>query len=164
MNRYKIRIAQVRDLPRILEIYAIARKFMAEHGNPHQWGVRYPEVAQLQADIHQQRLYVVTDGETVRGVFYFVIGPDPTYGHMEGGSWRSEMPYGTIHRIAGDGSGGIFSAALDFCLGKISHIRIDTHHDNHTMQFVLARHGFSRRGIIYVADGSPRIAYDYLNA
>ena len=32
-----IRMARLQDLPRILEIYAIARKFMAENGNPSQW-------------------------------------------------------------------------------------------------------------------------------
>ncbi len=33
-----IRQAEEADLPVILEIYAYARDFMAENGNPHQWG------------------------------------------------------------------------------------------------------------------------------
>jgi hypothetical protein len=28
------------------------------------------------------------------------------------------------------------------------------------MQHVVEKHGFSRRGIIYIADGTPRIAYE----
>ncbi len=34
----KIRTATILDLERILEIYAYARTFMAQTGNPTQWG------------------------------------------------------------------------------------------------------------------------------
>ena len=34
----KIRHSIPEDLPRIMEIYDYARRFMAEHGNPNQWG------------------------------------------------------------------------------------------------------------------------------
>ncbi|MBQ7614736.1 MAG: hypothetical protein IJU77_06785 [Butyrivibrio sp.] len=34
----KIRKTTDKDLKRVMEIYAYARKFMAEHGNPNQWG------------------------------------------------------------------------------------------------------------------------------
>ena len=34
----KIRKSVMQDLGRIMEIYASARAFMAEHGNPNQWG------------------------------------------------------------------------------------------------------------------------------
>ena len=33
-----IRHSKEEDLPRMMEIYAYARDFMAEHGNPNQWG------------------------------------------------------------------------------------------------------------------------------
>ena len=33
-----IRKSETSDLPRMLEIYEYARAFMAEHGNPNQWG------------------------------------------------------------------------------------------------------------------------------
>ena len=98
----------------------------------------------------------------IRGVFYFVIGPDPTYSVIEDGGWLSDEPYGTIHRIASDGSGGLFSAVLKFCRSRIGHIRIDTHHDNRVMQHVVEKHGFSRRGIIFLANGDPRIAYEMI--
>ena len=57
---------------------------------------------------------------------------------------------------------GSFSECLNFCKGLISHIRIDTHHDNRTMQHLIEKHGFVRCGIIHIYDGSPRIAYEYL--
>lgn len=158
--RYQIRTAQSEDLPRIEEIYAYARGFMAKTGNPNQWGNKNPPTFQLVEDIHNGNLFVAEDAEGIHGVFYFWIGPDPTYELIEGGSWLSDAPYGTIHRIAGDGSGGVFSAALAFCRERISHIRIDTHHDNRIMQHTVEKHGFTRRGIIYIDDGSPRIAYE----
>ena len=157
-----IRLATENDLPIILKIYAHARRFMAQSGNPTQWADGYPQRELLTQDISENQLYVLCEGEPIRGVFVFFIGEDPTYSHMDGGSWRSTSPYGVIHRIASDGTGGIFPAALAFCRSQIGHIRIDTHRDNLPMQRVLGKAGFSRRGTIYLADSSPRIAYDLL--
>lgn len=159
---YTVRTAFPQDLPRIEEIYAFARQFMRDNGNPEQWGNSHPPHWQLVADIAESRLYVVTKDEVIHGVFYFSFGEDPTYAEIFQGSWRSAEPYGTIHRIAGDGSGGILRCAVDFAKGKISHLRIDTHSDNIVMQKVLAKQGFEQRGIIYLEDGSARIAYDKL--
>lgn len=157
MEKKNIRLAEQTDLERILEIYAIARKFMADNGNPTQWKNEHPRREILEEDIRLRRLFVV-EGEDVCGVFMFAIGDDPTYAYIEG-DWSADAPYGVIHRIAGVG-GGIFAAALEFCAGQIHHLRIDTHADNKPMQHVVEKAGFSRRGIIYVADGTPRIAYD----
>ena len=157
---YAIRNAQAGDLPRILEIYAHARRFMAETGNPNQWGKTNPPRQTLEADIEQQNLYVVVREQTICGVFFFAMGEDPTYENIYDGAWESNAPYGTIHRVASDGSGGVFGTCLAHCLQITRHLRIDTHHDNKVMQHVVEKHGFSRRGIIYIADGSPRIAYE----
>ena len=159
---YQIRKAQWEDLPRIEEIYADARRFMAETGNPNQWGKTTPLTSQLEDDIQKGLLFVLTNETLIHGVFYFYIGQDPTYGVIEDGHWRSDRPYGTIHRIAGDGSGGVLAAAVRFGKTKIDHIRIDTHHDNKIMQRAIAKQGFQRSGIIRLANGSPRIAYDLL--
>lgn len=158
MAKKSIRPATQADMREILEIYAQARRFMAENGNPTQWGQSHPAQNILEEDIRLNRLYAVEDGGRLRGVFMFQVGDDPTYARIEG-SWRSDSPYGVIHRIAGVG-GGIFSAALEYCSGIIGHLRIDTHADNKPMQHVVEKAGFSKRGIIYVADGTPRIAYD----
>ena len=158
MAKKRIRPATQADMAEILDIYAQARRFMAENGNPTQWGQHHPAQQILEEDILLRRLYVVEDGERLCGVFMFQVGDDPTYAHIEG-SWRSKAPYGVIHRIAGVG-GGVFSAALEYCSSVIRHLRIDTHADNKPMQHVVEKAGFSRRGIIYVEDGTPRIAYD----
>ena len=156
---YRIRQAAIADLPRILEIYCQAREFMAKTGNPSQWGTAYPPVAMLEADIPAGNLYVVEENG-IHGVFAFFTEPDPTYSYIEDGRWLDDSSYGTIHRVASDGSGGVFSAVLAYALSRNPHIRIDTHHDNLVMQHVLGKHGFQRCGIIYLEDGDPRIAYE----
>lgn len=160
--QYQIRNAQWEDLGRIKDIYAYARAFMAQTGNPNQWGKTTPAVSLLEEDIREQRLYVAEENGVIHGVFFFLIGEDPTYGRLDGGTWRSGRPYGTIHRIASDGSGGILKAAVAFGASRIDHLRIDTHEDNKIMQHAVAKQGFRRCGIIYLANGSPRIAYDRL--
>lgn len=162
MSNYTIRPAVSSDLDRILEIYEIGKAFMRASGNHAQWINGYPFPDLLEDDIAAGNLYVVTEDSAICGVFAFILGDDPTYAVIENGSWRSGSPYGTIHRIASDGSGGILAAALTFARGIISHIRVDTHADNLPMQHQVEKFGFSRRGIIYVEDGTPRVAYDWI--
>ena len=161
MTEQKIRPAVQADLTEIEKIYETARQFMRENGNPTQWSGGYPQRDLLEADIERKNLYVVTDADKICGVFLFVIGEDPTYSYIEGGTWRSDSTYGTIHRIASRTS-GVFAAAVAFGREQCSHLRVDTHADNKPMQHLAEKHGFSRRGIIYVADGTPRIAYELL--
>ena len=158
---YSVRKAVKEDLPVIEKIYAYARGFMVSTGNPNQWGTTHPPVDQLREDIRQGRLFVVCDGDGVHGVFYFWIGDDPTYVKIYDGAWYRNDPYGTIHRIAGDGSGGILKAAVEFCGKQIDYLRIDTHSDNKVMQKALEKLNFRVCGTIYISDGTPRIAYDY---
>lgn len=163
MNEYVIRNAEPSDYEAILNIYSIARQFMKNNGNPKQWGDNFPPVKVIEEDIALQRNYVITLDDVVIGVFAFIIGEDPTYNVIENGCWRSDSLYGTIHRIASDGScHGLANACFDFCLDKVNHLRIDTHAQNVPMQSAIRKYGFSERGIIYVADKTPRIAFDYL--
>lgn len=156
---YHIRKAASADLERILEIYAYARAFMARTGNPTQWAGGHPARPVLEADIKEGNLYVVTRENEIHGVFAFIPGEDPTYCYIEG-QWHSEKNYAAIHRVAGDGSGGIFSAILGYCGTQCDYLRIDTHRDNKVMQHVLEKYGFTACGIIYLQNGDPRIAYD----
>ncbi|MBR6595275.1 MAG: N-acetyltransferase [Oscillospiraceae bacterium] len=156
---YQIRKAEMADLPRILEIYAYAREFMASTGNPNQWRKTNPPRETLEADIPAGNLFVLED-QGIHGVFAYFTEPDPTYAHIQDGAWLDDSPYGTIHRIAGDGSGGVFGAALDFAIRQNPHVRIDTHEDNKVMQHILQKHGFQRCGIIYLVNGEPRIAFE----
>ena len=89
-----------------------------------------------------------------------LLEEEPTYAFIEDGSWREETPYGTIHRLAGDGEvKGLFSFCVAFCERKVPYLRADTHFDNHTMQHLLEKNRFERSRIIYLKNGDPRIAY-----
>ena len=157
-----IRNAVHGDLPAIENIYAIARGYMARTGNPTQWGNSYPAPSLLEGDIERNELFVYEEEGVIRGVFAFMLGDDPTYAYIEDGEWPNQKPYGTIHRIASDGqTKGVFTHCFSYALSQMDEIRIDTHHDNKTMQHVVEKHGFKRCGVIYVSDGSPRIAYQY---
>lgn len=158
----KVRKALPKDLPEIVKIYEYARAFMRQTGNPNQWGNSNPPISVLDRDIHADQLYLLEDGAVIQGVFAFIIGEDPTYRKING-AWHSDAPYGTIHRIAASGfQRGVFSACIAYCENKIGYLRIDTHKDNRIMQHLVEKHGFRRCGMIYLADGSPRIAYDRL--
>ena len=55
----KIRKATEDDLLRMMEIYSYARAFMAEHGNPNQWGpTNWPPEDLLREDIRNGNSYV----------------------------------------------------------------------------------------------------------
>ena len=158
-----IRLARPGDLPRILEIYATARSFMRANGNPNQWKDGYPAKETLLGDIAAEKLYVGEENGTPFGVFFLSEGPDPTYSRIDGEGWRSGTSYGVIHRIASDGTRkGFLHTAVEFARERFSHLRINTHEDNLPMQNALAKEGFSHRGTIYLANGDPRLAYDWL--
>ena len=154
-----IQKADISQLPRILEIYEKARAFMAESGNPDQWGTAYPPEEMIRQDIQDGKSYVNLEGDEIRGVFYFAVEADPTYGYIDG-AWLNDAPYGVIHRIAVDGSGrGVAAECFAFAAQHCENIRIDTHEKNIPMQRCLTKNGFTRCGIIYLEDGDPRIAY-----
>ncbi len=156
-----IRLATKQDLTVILNIYEYARDFMRKNGNPTQWNNNFPPKDLLIEDIEKKRLYVYEENHKVHGVFAFIIGNDSTYEYIEDGNWLSEELYGTIHRIASDGKiKGMLNKAVCYCEKQIQHLRIDTHPNNKIMQHLILKNGFSQRGIIYVDDGSPRIAYE----
>ena len=156
-----IRTATAADLPAVLGIYEKARAYMARTGNPNQWGSTNPPRSLLEADIARGTLYVHEEAGAVFGVFALIPGEDPTYGRIDGGAWRSDAPYRTIHRIASDGSrSGVFADTLAFCRRIEGHLRIDTHADNRIMQALVRKHGFQYCGVIYLANGDPRLAYE----
>ena len=161
----RILSAQMCDKDKIFEIYNEAREFMRASGNLLQWTGGYPGLDVIENDISKGRLYKVcedTDTEPI-AVFYFGMGPDETYLKIYEGEWLyPEREYGVIHRIALSTAAhgrGVGRMCFDFCYGIIPNIRIDTHRDNRPMRSSLVKAGFSERGIIYLASGDERIAY-----
>lgn len=159
---FAIRKTVIGDLPELGRIYTTARTFMRSHGNPTQW-IGYPTDEILMNDISSSNSYVVTYGGEICGTFAFFLTPDPTYSVIENGKWLNNEPYGTIHRIASDGTQkGLLKFVTEYCSSVIKNIRIDTHSDNTVMQNALHKLGFEKCGIIHLRDGSPRIAYQKL--
>ena len=160
-----IRHAEARDLARMMALYEHARRFMAEHGNPNQWGpTRWPPEDLLRRDIAQGNSYLCVQGDRIVGTFFFAMGPDiePTYRRIEDGAWRDPRPYGVVHRLAGDGSvRGTGAFCLDWAYRQCGHLRVDTHGDNRVLQSLLGKLGFVHCGTIYVEeDPYPRLAYE----
>lgn len=163
----EIRHATENDFMRIMEIYAYARRFMAEHDNPKQWGAtNWPPEELIHDDIRNRNSYVCEAEGRIVGVFYYNYGQDidPMYAVIEDGAWISTEPYGVVHRIAGDGSvRGIGTFCINWAYEQCGHLRIDTHEDNYVMQNLLLKLGFRRCGLIHVLeDNDPRIAYEKL--
>jgi len=148
-----------------MAIYAHARQFMADHGNPYQWGpTNWPPEALIREDIQKGLSYVCVHENAVVGVFFFTAGEDiePTYREITEGSWHHNGPYGVVHRIAADGSvKGVGTECINWAFEQCGHLRIDTHGDNQVMQKLLQKLGFSHCGTIYVEeDDFPRLAYE----
>lgn len=157
-----IRKSTAQDIRRMQEIFAIARKYMAETGNPNQWAETYPSDRQLLCDIESGDSYVCLIDDRIVATFVLHGGIDPTYDIIYDGAWKNEKPYATIHRIASSReTKGIFSIAMEYALQHYQTIRIDTHRDNKVMQNALAKAGFVYCGIIHCWNGDERLAYQY---
>lgn len=159
-NELTIRRSTLADLPRMQEIFAIARTFMASTGNPSQWAETYPSHQLLTEDIESGDSYVCLSGNEVVATFVMRGGNDPTYDVIYDGQWLSDTPYVTIHRIATDGTRhGILHLAVSYALEQYESIRIDTHRDNRVMQNAVLKEGFRYCGIIHCWSGDERLAY-----
>jgi len=160
MHTLNIRKSTHADISTMMELYAQAREFMRESGNPNQWHEGYPSEELLLNDISRGESYVCVEGKTIVGTFMLSIGDDPTYAVIEDGQWLNEESYGVIHRItAKRGTQGVATFCLKWCEQHINTIRIDTHADNFPMHRLLIKNGYRRCGIIYLENGDSRVAY-----
>ena len=85
---------------------------------------------------------------------------DPTYVTIYQGQWRNDAPYGVTHRICvAAHQRGVASFCLNWCFEQCGNLKIDTHRDNTVMQNLLQKNGFVYCGIIHLANGAERLAY-----
>ena len=156
-----IRLAETKDLEDIKYIFNAAKMKMVRDGNMEQWkDIDYP-FCYTEEDIEKKQCYVIEDeDQELAATFVFIIGEDPTYARIEDGKWLNNNKYGTIHRLASNGRiEHVFSKVLDYVSQFNVDIRIDTHKDNERMRRLIEEKGFTYCGIIYVRDGTPRLAY-----
>ena len=157
-----IRKTTANDVLAAEKIYQDARRFMRENGNPTQWWDTYPNRDTVIQDIEDGVGYVCEEDGEVLAVFMFGPGPDKTYDVIYDGAWLNDEPYAVIHRIAvaenahGRGVAGFCFAE---CFKQFPNLKIDTHEDNVPMQRALLRAGFERCGIIHIATGDERVAF-----
>ena len=158
-----IRKSAMADLSTLMELYECGRSTMRRSGNLKQWTHGYPTQEVVARDIERGNSYLCIDGSTGQaiGTFAFIAGEDPTYARIYEGQWADDRrPYATIHRLAGlEGAKGVADACINWRYEQRSNLRADTHLDNRIMQHILRKHGFRYCGIIHLANGDERLAY-----
>lgn len=156
-----IQKAEAADINIIMTVFDAAKQFMRKTGNDKQWIDGYPSKDIILENIRNESFYVcLSDERQIVGVFYFKVEEDPTYAKIYDGEWLNDQPYGVVHRIASNGmQKGVADFCLQWCFRQCNNIRVDTHRDNMVMQHILKRNGYKQCGIIYIANGTERIAF-----
>lgn len=162
MDKRSFRLATMADLEVIMRLVDEARGIMRSCGNVNQWVHGYPSRETISRDIDNGHCFLCVEqgsGEVLAS-FAFIPGPEPTYREIFEGAWLDDKPYHVVHRLASTASShGIFNDVMDYCMGVAGNLRIDTHRDNVIMRHVIERYGFTYCGIIYLADGAERLAF-----
>lgn len=152
-NNFEIRLAREEELEKIMAVFARARIFMRENGNPTQWPDTYPDPEAIRKEIRSGDFYVcLKDGE-IALVFLLLESPDPNYAVIDGKWPEGSEDYYVVHRFA---SAGICKGAgqfvLEWVLSKGKWVRIDTHNNNRPMKNLLSKLGFEYCGVITLLD------------
>ena len=164
---FRIRPATAADLPALRPVFEAAKGIMRADGNAEQWSAPgFPPDDLLLRDIAREGGFVVESvipseaKESIVAYFALLPSPEPTYDVIDG-AWLTDGPYGVIHRMASYPEvHGIFSTVIDYAASRYEHLRIDTHRDNRIMQHLIEKHGFTYCGIIWLEDGTERLAYE----
>ncbi|WP_305766995.1 GNAT family N-acetyltransferase [Candidatus Epulonipiscium viviparus] len=161
-----IRKAVVEDAWQVDLYFNEARNYFKEKG-VDQWQGSYPNALDVKEDSKRGNGYVVVEDEIVKAYFFLIFGDDPTYSTIYDGSWITDKSYGVLHRVVvgmkfrQEGIGSqIFAFAIEEAKKLRMNLRIDTHKDNIAMQKLIEKNEFDYCGIIYIGDGSARLAYE----
>jgi len=164
MNFRKARKAEASH---IMNIIKQAQTYFKEHGI-NQWRDGYPNVEIIQQDIDNKNSYVLIKDNKIVATAAVSFDGEKTYNHIYEGEWLSDNKYAVIHRVAVDNrykglglSSQIIKNVEDLCLDKgIPSIKIDTQEENISMQRLLEKNEFIYCGVIYLEDGSKRLAFE----
>ena len=162
-----IRPATPADIPALRPVFEAAKGIMRADGNHDQWSAPgFPDDSLLLRDIAREGGFVIESvipseaKESIVAYFALLPSPEPTYDVIDG-AWLTDEPYGVIHRMASYPEvHGIFSTVINYAASRYAHLRIDTHRDNRIMQHLIEKHGFTYCGIIWLEDGTERLAYE----
>jgi ribosomal protein S18 acetylase RimI-like enzyme len=165
----RLQLSTNSDIHKILQIINDAKVYLKSQ-KIDQWQHGYPNKSQIERDIANNESYVLTnDANQVIATSMFSIRPEPTYKFIDG-KWKikESEKYGVIHRLAihkNHRKKGIASFILNefHQLLKKQHIRslkIDTHEDNHEMQYLVKKLGYVYCGIIFTEYNAKRLAFE----
>ena len=163
----KFRQAKISDLDQIVEIIELSKKYFKET-KIDQWQDGYPAKEDLRRDIESGNSYVLTNKDEIVATTVISLDGESTYNSIFNGEWITNEDYIVMHRVAVHDKykgKGIFKELIKeaeiLALNKgISSIKIDTHRDNISMQRAVVKNDFKKCGIIYLEDGSERIAFE----
>lgn len=163
----EFRKATETDINNIMNIIAQAQAYFKEQGI-NQWQNNYPNVETINNDIANKNSYVLIKDNNIVATAAVSFDGEKTYDSIYAGEWISNNEYAVIHRIAVDNtykglglSSQIIKHVEELCLNKGVHsIKVDTHEENISMQKLLKKNKFQYCGIIYLEDGSKRIAFE----
>lgn len=162
-----LRKGQKKDIDQILLIIDEAKEALKSMGID-QWQNGYPNREIIENDIDSSEAYVLEEEGQIKAYGILTFDGEDSYNNIYDGEWLSQEIYGTIHRIAvkssekGRGISHKFLESMEKkCIEKeIKSIKIDTHRDNKIMQNMLAKNNYTYCGIIYLEDGSERLAFE----
>ncbi len=186
-----IRHATEADLDAMMAMVAHSRSLMRASGNMEQWtgyptaedlredigrGVSFvvgegcdsnEECGmmneELRGDANNSSFNIQHSTLRLSATFALVPGVEPTYGYIDHGRWIDERtPYATLHRMAkAPGAKGVSGVVFAYAKQHYPYLRVDTHADNGPMRHILEKEGFVESGVVYMDDGSPRVAYEW---
>lgn len=163
----EFRQANISDLDQIVEIIELSKKYLKET-KVDQWQDGYPAKKDLRRDIESRNSYVLTNKDEIVATTVISLDGESTYNSIFNGEWITNEEYIVMHRVAVHDrykGKGIFKELIkeaeNLALNKgIFSIKIDTHRDNISMQKAVLKNDFKKCGIIYLEDGSERIAFE----
>lgn len=155
-----------KDIDEIMEIIKQAQNYFKEQGI-NQWQNNYPNPEVINNDINNDESYVLIKDGKIVGTTVLSFNGEETYKGIHDGKWLNDDNYAVIHRIAVDntykGAGlshKIIKYAEEICLkNDVHNIKVDTHEENIVMQNMLKKNGFKYCGVINLADGAERVAF-----
>lgn len=161
----EVRKCKMEDIPDVLDIIKEAKKYLKKHNIP-QWQGEYPSTIDIQEDILNDGAYCIEYEGKLVAYSYIALFEDPNYTYIEG-KWLNDEKYVVVHRtcvkecMKGQHLASLFlqKANTVALQNDVNNVRVDTHEKNTSMRKMLQNNQFQECGIIYVEDGTPRIAY-----
>lgn len=163
-NEIKLELARAEELDAYMTIIEDAKSFQQEQGFV-QWNDEYPTRELICEDIATGKGYALKVDGKLAGYMCVHFDGEEIYEKIRG-QWKTQKPYGVMHRMAFDrkfrGRGlteAAFSGIEELCRERgIYSLRVDTDPCNKRMQHVFEKCGFTFRGLIEF-QGDKR-AYD----